>query len=278
MLIRYIHYQSCDPQYYHSRPDGLDEYVLILAHSPAYFHTDDTRYLLKESQLFLYDKGKFQLMYGSDGPFIHDWFHFDMTHEEREEFERLGIPFGKPISVGAPAVLSEYIRMLAVEFNAGGKQSPKVIEMLLKAFFFKLSDQIGQMVESDRESLSYYQEFNNLRSNIKSFPYQEWSLERAAQFVSMSKTWFQHKYKELFGVSFCTDVINFRIDYAKRVLLRNDYPVGYVAQLCGYNSDIYFMRQFKEKTGFTPSEYRTQCRQNHHWQKDCPYPDTQGAP
>ena len=144
MVIKHIHYQTNDKkeEYYYSRPSGIDEYVLILAHTPAFFHSNGKKYLLGKYQLFIYDKGQPQLMYASDGDFVHDWFHFDMTDTEREAFNKLGIPFGEPILVDEPSVLSEYIRMMAIEFNSGGAHSEEIIVNLMRSFFFKLSDQI----------------------------------------------------------------------------------------------------------------------------------------
>ncbi len=260
MVINHIYYQSKDKRdaYYYRRPNGLDEYVLILAYTPAYFHSDTSRYLLGQHQIFIYDKNQPQLMYASDQDFIHDWFHFDMTDIEREDFLKSGIPFGVPITIDDPAIMSEYIRIMAIEFNTGRKNREQILGELLSAFFLKLSDQIRDHGAPQQKKLPYSHTFLDLRSNLKSFPYQEWSLQRAADFVNMSKTWFQHNYKELFGISFSKDLINCRVDYAKRILLQNDYPIFMVADLCGYKSDIYFMRQFKEQTGFTPSEYRAQ--------------------
>lgn len=259
MIIKHIHYQSRDPKgtYYYSRPDGINEYVLILAHTPAYFHSHGVQYLLEPYQLFIYDKLQPQLMYSADCDFKHDWFHFDMTDEERDAFGSLGIPFGKPITIDEPLILSEYIRMMAIEHSSGSQMNTAVLAHLLTAFFIKLSDQIANHRSADHARFAYSRRFSELRFNLMSFPYQDWSLERAADLLNMSKTWFQHNYKKAFGVSFIKDLIYCRIEYAKRILLQNDYPVSYVAALCGYKSDVYFMRQFKDQTGFTPTEYRT---------------------
>ena len=200
-------------------------------------------------------------MYASDGDFVHDWFHFDMTDTEREAFNKLGIPFGEPILVDEPSVLSEYIRMMAIEFNSGGAHSEEIIVNLMRSFFFKLSDQIrSQRDVGSEERSQYFHAFNELRSAIRNFPYQDWSLEKAANAVNMSKTWFEYNYKKLFVTSFREDLISSRIEYAKRVLLQTNDSIANIADICGYKSDIYFMRQFKNKTGFTPTEYRNQCR------------------
>jgi AraC family transcriptional regulator of arabinose operon len=53
-----------------------------------------------------------------------------------------------------------------------------------------------------------------------------------------------------------TDVINSRIEHAKYLLTTTDISVKQIAQLCGYNNENHFMRQFKEITGITPTKFR----------------------
>ncbi|WP_026297590.1 helix-turn-helix transcriptional regulator [Paenibacillus daejeonensis] len=48
-----------------------------------------------------------------------------------------------------------------------------------------------------------------------------------------------------------------RIRRAKQQLMDDlDYPVGEIAQMCGYPSVSYFIKRFKEKEGLTPAAYR----------------------
>ena len=72
----------------------------------------------------------------------------------------------------------------------------------------------------------------------------------------MGQSYFQHLYKAMFGVSVTSDIIAARIDRAKYLLSGTDYTVTAVADLCGYSSDVHFMRQFKALCGLTPTEYR----------------------
>ena len=44
-------------------------------------------------------------------------------------------------------------------------------------------------------------------------------------------------------------------------MLRNtENSVAQIAELCGYDSESYFMRQFKLHKGCTPTEYRRRIR------------------
>ena len=76
----------------------------------------------------------------------------------------------------------------------------------------------------------------------------------------MSRSYFQHLYKRLFGVSVVSDIITARVEHGKYLLSGSDISVREVSQECGYKNDVQFMRQFKTLTGMTPSEYRKQFR------------------
>ncbi len=260
MLIKHIHYQTRNTaeEYYYCRPNGLNEYILILAHTSAYFCADGTQYLLRKHQVFLYDKKQPQLFFGAGEDFVHDWFHFDMTPEEDARVRALGIAFGRPLTPSNPFVLSDLIRLLAFEYSASQPHSQEIISKLMECFFLKLSDMLKEPTQSSCQANPYYQQFAQLRSRMRSFPYQDWRLEKTARSFNMSKTWFQHNYRQIFGSTFQEDLVDSRVDYAKKLLLQSDGTIAYIAELCGYNNDTHFMRQFKMKTGFSPTAYRRQ--------------------
>ena len=46
------------------------------------------------------------------------------------------------------------------------------------------------------------------------------------------------------------------MSHAKLLLSSTKIPVSAISEQCGYNNDVHFMRQFKNYTGLTPTEYR----------------------
>ena len=46
------------------------------------------------------------------------------------------------------------------------------------------------------------------------------------------------------------------IGMAKKLLLTTDLRISEVASSCGYQNATHFMRQFRTKTGMSPSEFR----------------------
>ena len=56
------------------------------------------------------------------------------------------------------------------------------------------------------------------------------------------------------------EVILARLRLAKFYLSTTDQSIQSLAALCGYESDLHFMKQFKKNMNMTPSQYRASCR------------------
>ena len=124
----------------------------------------------------------------------------------------------------------------------------------MKLFFIKLSEKIHSTKQVS--SCSYYAKMSILRSQIYNMPYHDWNIEGLAHQLTMSKSHFQHLYKEIFGISAMNDVIQSRIEHSKFLLSTTDIHIAQIAEMCGYKCELHFMRQFKTRMQMTPSEYR----------------------
>lgn len=256
MRIRVIqHHCVVSPSFHYNRPNGLDEYVLILSHGQAWYHADGEKHLLKPHQIFIYEKHQPQLFYSTGEDFCHDWFHFDMSDEERALFDTLDIPFGRPLTIPDPYVLSELIKTLASEHVFHAPHRLEIIDLYLRCFFMKLSDMLHNPVEENSDH-QYYQCLCSLRNELYSFPYYDWNLEMLAEKAHMSKSWLQHNWKEIFGCCYQDDLVKSRVEFAKSLLFHTEDTIEQIAFFSGYNNATHFMRQFKKVTGLTPSAYR----------------------
>lgn len=73
----------------------------------------------------------------------------------------------------------------------------------------------------------------------------------------------RHKiYLSAFGTTCTQDVIASRIACSKRLLETTDEAITTISQLSGFETDVYFMRQFKRHVGMTPTAYRRINRQS----------------
>lgn len=99
-------------------------------------------------------------------------------------------------------------------------------------------------------------QLERLRRELHLAPQLDWTLPGMARQLGISVSYLQKRYKQVFGIGFIDDLITARIGRAKVLLLVTDLRVSEVAERCGYQNPTHFMRQFKEKTGMTPSAFR----------------------
>lgn len=81
------------------------------------------------------------------------------------------------------------------------------------------------------------------------------TLEDIASHVGMNPSALCRCYKRRTGRKIFEYLSELRISYAVKLLANRNITVGQVAYDCGYNSLSHFNRQFKDITGYAPSDY-----------------------
>ena len=86
------------------------------------------------------------------------------------------------------------------------------------------------------------------------------SLELLSKDLQIPKHYLSQLFNVYFKKSFHSFVAEYRIKYVLQLLNTNNgrLKIESLAYSCGFNSKTSFNRYFKEKTGFTPSEYQVQ--------------------
>jgi AraC-like DNA-binding protein len=250
--IGYNH--SHDADFYINRPHGSGDYLLLLLKTPAVFTFHEKDEITATDSFIMYSEHTPQLYRAYGSEFSNDWFHFKLKEEEEAYIARLNIPLNQVIHIGDLHDLSMMINNLSYETYASNPYKSEIMELSLKLFFIKLSNKIYD--SQDEITNTHYNKMSIIRSKIYNQPFQQWTIEGLSHELTMSKSSFQHLYKKIFGVSPITDVITSRMEHAKYLLKTTDIAVKKIAEMCGYNNEIHFMRQFKQQVKRTPSEYR----------------------
>ena len=81
------------------------------------------------------------------------------------------------------------------------------------------------------------------------------NMAMVANQVSVNYTWFSEKFKEHTGVNFNEYLKRMRLNEAKKLLEKGCYKVYEVAERSGFSDVKYFMKQFREETGLSPTEW-----------------------
>lgn len=252
------YHHSHDADFSINRPEGSGDYLLLLLKTPAIFTFDSLDQIAVPDSFILYSEGTPQNYRAHGSIFTNDWFHFKIEEQDKAFFARLNIPQNVLIPIGDLNELSMLINHLSYETYASNRNKAEIITLYLKLFFIKLSNKINE--RHHEFANSYYNKMSIIRSKIYNQPFQAWNVDWLSHELTMSRSHFQHLYKDFFGVSPMTDVILSRIEHAKYLLSTTDMTIKKISEMCGYNNDIHFMRQFKQQTGITPSQYREQQR------------------
>lgn len=104
-----------------------------------------------------------------------------------------------------------------------------------------------------------YDKLCALRNEMMKSPELPWKINEIAGSMYLSKSYLQKIYKGFFGKSIIEEMIEFRVQKAKKLLAETDLTVTEVSRQCGYSSYNYFVRQFRSYEKMSPTEYRENC-------------------
>lgn len=236
------------------KKEGVPNYVLLLVRTAAFFDINNTLTDTVPNTFILYNKNAYR-HYGSNTPaYDDDWIHFDLTDDD-DLLTSLSIPFDTPVCLSDMPILSHYVYLLVKERHASGPNSAQIQDALMRALLYSLDGQLVRL-NNTGTGQKHEQLLSDLRSNIKNSPHEKWTIDSMSKMVHMSPSYFQHLYKDLFGVSCMQDVIQARLKLSKFYLDTTDMSIQSISEICGYENELHFMRQFKKFEGMTPSQYR----------------------
>lgn len=235
------------------RPDGREDYLFVLFKTPSYVMVNGIYERMVNGNCIIFDKYKIQSYFPEIGQeFCHDFIHFN-TESKAEEILIHSLPLGIPFMLSYPERITGVLRGIIEERNhADLKYNKNIMDNLAVAFIYLLKSDI----ERESDMGSHYADMVAVRSDIYHFPEKNRTVEEVSRSIYLSRSYFQHLYKKYFSISFVNDMINARIDYAKKLLLTTSLSIGDIADRCGYKSASHFIRQFCNAVGTSPSKFR----------------------
>ena len=256
MLLHHVGYDHVhDADFRIDRPDGSGDWLLLILKSESLFLLGGKEVYVPENSVMIYPEGVPQFYRCMPQySFANDWLHFEFEPGEQERFEALDIPAGKPAPMGNVSFLSYCMKMISEENAARQRNSADNLQLWFWLLLNRISDMLHQ-TETVRTDLTY-EMLLTIRSKIYTEPYVQRTVDWSSHEVRMSRTAFQYYYKKYFGVTFMQDLITARIAFAQMLLTTTDMTVRDIAYKSGYRSYEHFARQFHERCGCTPMEFR----------------------
>ena len=256
MILHHVGYNHRhDADFQIERPDGTGDCLLLILKSPAIFTLDGRDITVSENTFFFYPKGMPQYYRAvPQHEFVNDFIHFDFEGDEPEWFSLKYVPVAEPAKLRSIEFLSFCIKAIADENSSDHPLRKDTVYLYFQLMCNKLSEQIHANEQTERGTR--YEMMLTVRNQMYANPYWEWNVAWAAHQTRMSRSSFQHIYKEQFGVPFIQDLIRSRIEYAKMLLRTTNMSVQDVSQNAGYRNYEHFARQFRDQCGMTPGQFR----------------------
>lgn len=232
------------------------EYCMYLFRSPVIFSIDGVDKVYSGCTAIIYRSGSIQYYRGSLGKGLkYDMVCFHAAACDRQYIAQFNNIFDKPVKLPDDFMMSSAIKSMKIYTDMYGYKRDEYCDLYIRAALIGIA-QAYRLTESEKNHIPKYPALQNLRRHIYDNPMIDWSVSVVCRKLSISKTYFHRLYTEAFGTTFTQDVIESRLLYATQLLAGTELSVSEIAEKCGYESDSYFMRQFKKHRGCTPTEYR----------------------
>lgn len=232
------------------RPNGSGDNLLVIFKTPAFAVADGNRVDVPADTAILYGKNAPQ-DYGACGvEYINHWIHFECD-ENDVFFDSLGIVFNRPAPVAEVSAVENLLELLRIESLSDTMKSRECCALLLRLVIAQALAGSGGRCGNPHSG-----ELKRLRAEIYGAPGKRFSISEMAEGLSLSPSYFQTLYRSEFGVSCYEDVLRAKTGLAEYYLSGTSMTVREIAELCGFDNDVHFMRQFRKRTGKTALEYR----------------------
>lgn len=162
--------------------------------------------------------------------------------------------FNIPIKLNDSFIISSAIKSMKIYNDILGNRNAEISELYMRIILIVLESAYSG--KDEYAEIPKHPELNSLRKSVYENPENKWSVDFVCRCLKVSRTYFHRIYLETFGITFVQDVIESRLIYAADLLENTSLSVSAIAEKCGYESDSYFMKQFKQHRGCTPTEYR----------------------
>ncbi len=253
-VLRARHNWAEEADFFLQRPFGTDEYLFLHFKSPVQF-------ILKKQSPQRLEAGTCILLAPHtphafsplEGKLLHDWMHFFPADEER--FGALELPRNVFLSPPKTRFITESLRTIEQELLTCEAFYERAISATADTLFLTLARQLNATPAKEAQS-GHRRAFEELRHDLYRNPQLYGNTTHMAKAVQLSRSRFSVLYQKIFHVSPIRDLIRARTERACYYLSSGNQSIPEIAELCGYQNEYHFIRQFRTEMGVSPGAFR----------------------
>ncbi len=232
-------------------------YLLLMCGIRAVLRIRDKQYYMQPFTFLLYPfEEEDSITVNAQETVFYRYLHLRMTDGYLKKLQETGgINLFEVHTIAQPLAVEEIWKILLPFMQENNLCSPEMGEHALRLLMCLLMESSDGTVSRAAE-IPHYDKLTALRHKIYAHPSASWYIQDICDDLGISRPYFHKLYLAAFGTTCTQDVIASRIACSKKLLSDTEEPIAAVSQKCGFETDVYFMRQFKRHVGMTPTAFR----------------------
>lgn len=162
------------------------------------------------------------------------------------------------------AVESEILKLLKESFALDEAESgyELLLRNKLSTIWLMILDMVGENLVSDSVQSKKSQQMKQMLIYVQEHYSEKITIKQLAKAAYLSERACYRIFEECIRMTPMDYVINYRLQMAIQMLLKEQYSLAEISQNCGFGNSSYFGKVFKERIGCTPMEYRRNWQDN----------------
>ncbi|NQX80517.1 MAG: helix-turn-helix transcriptional regulator [Flavobacteriaceae bacterium] len=253
------------------KEDSIQIFFSLEGTSDLIFHSNHCRVNIKEREssvvYFKKESTNIVVEQGSKSHLLCLWIPIKQFHDLLSSNDGYGLIFenvklGKPIidtkriSANTANILQQILTKEATNKTLYSLFVKGKIYELISSFLgsFSSENQESCPFINDEDTISQIKKIKDIIiENMANPP----SLDELSKMVGLNVKKIKLGFKELYGMPVFTFLLNYKMDFAQKLLLENN-NVSEVSSKLGYSTSSHFIAAFKKKFGITPKQYTKQ--------------------
>lgn len=236
------------------------QFIIIMSGTRMILRINDRQYCMQPFTFLFHPFEEGKIVIEPQGVTAFRYMRMNFSDRYIQKIRRAGMTVKETHTLAQPLAVEEIWKLIvsAMEKQKSDSEFGAHAVGLLLCLLLEGSD--GSVTRA--AEVSHYDKLTALRHKIYQHPAENWFIQDICNELGISRPYFHKIYLAAFGTTCMQDVIASRIACSKRLLETTDDAIAMVSQLSGFETDVYFMRQFKRHVGMTPTAYRRVYRQS----------------
>lgn len=233
------------------RPYGSGDYLLLHFITPMKLRLNGKTIITKENAFIIFDKGTPQY-YSAVKTFQNTFIHFNADVNFSKKYN---LPLNTVFYPSDIDTIIPFFKKIHLEFFLKRPFYEDIMDSCMTQLLVGLSRIYNNDSEKDDKNSYLFNVFQSARMEILNDLTKDWTSESMAALTGLATSQFYQYYKDYFGSTPKSDLINARLSRAKELLMNENLSVSEAALRSGFQTPSHFSRYFKKECHTTPMEW-----------------------